>query len=113
MSDYQPIYDAVRSRLSNCDVGNAVESAIRDANISHYVERASDAFQSAVSDCAAAYVCPSAIYRPRIFMDGDQWCALYGDNLQDGVSGFGRSPLSAMASFDVAWRSNIPKESTG
>lgn len=112
MSDYQPIYDAVRSRLSNCDVGNAVESAIRDVNISHYVERASDALQCAISDCAAVHTSPSVIYRPRIFMDEDQWCVLYGDNLQDGVVGFGKSPLSAMASFDVAWRSNIPKEPT-
>ncbi len=32
---------------------------------------------------------PSFMYRPKIFIDGNQWCALYGDNLQDGVFGFG------------------------
>ena len=28
--------------------------------------------------------------------DGDQWCALYGENLQEGVAGFGRTPAEAM-----------------
>jgi hypothetical protein len=36
-------------------------------------------------------------------MDGNQWCALYGDNLQDGVCGFGDSPAAAMQDFDMAW----------
>ena len=51
----------------------------------------------------AAYEAPSAIWRPRLFIDGNQWCALYGDNLQDGVAGFGDSPQEAMWDFDKAW----------
>ena len=47
---------------------------------------------------------PSTVYKPRLFMDGNQWCALYGENLQDGVAGFGLSPEKAMAAFDTAWR---------
>lgn len=43
------------------------------------------------------------LYQPRISIDGDQWCALYGENLQDGVAGFGNSPAEAMAAFDRAW----------
>lgn len=46
---------------------------------------------------------PSAIFRPRISIDGNKWCALYGENLQDGVAGFGDSPSAAMADFDRAW----------
>ena len=46
---------------------------------------------------------PSAIWKPRLFIDGNQWCALYGDNLQDGVAGFGDSPASAMWDFDKNW----------
>lgn len=42
--------------------------------------------------------------RPRIFVDGDQWCALYGENLQDGVAGFGDTPDKAMRNFDLNWR---------
>lgn len=46
---------------------------------------------------------PSMLYRPRLTVDGNQWCALYGDNLQDGVAGFGGSPDLAYRSFDLAW----------
>lgn len=46
---------------------------------------------------------PSVLHRPRIFPDGDQWCALYGDNLQEGVAGFGDTPEQACAAFDRAW----------
>lgn len=50
----------------------------------------------------------SGIYRPRIYIDGDQWCALYGDNIHDGVCGFGESPAAAMAAFDEAWAKKLP-----
>ena len=46
---------------------------------------------------------PSRVFRPRLSIDGDQWCALYGENLQDGVAGFGNSPEEAMIAFDEAW----------
>ena len=46
---------------------------------------------------------PSMMWRPRIFIDGNQWCALYGDNIQDGVAGFGDTPEKAMSDFDIQW----------
>lgn len=46
---------------------------------------------------------PSFLYRPRLFIDGNQWCALYGENIQDGVAGFGSSPKEAMLDFDKEW----------
>lgn len=99
MDSYQAIYDAVRSRVSGGNIGDAVENAIRDANLSHYVERAANAIQCA----AAEYERPSVLFRPRLSIDGNQWCALYGDNLQDGVAGFGDSPANAMWDFDRNW----------
>ena len=104
MDSYQPIYDAVRSKISNGDIGQAVEQAMRDANLSHYAEMAFNAVQSA----AGEYERPSALYRPKIFIDGNQWCALYGDNLQEGVAGFGDSPTKAMWDFDLAWHKDLP-----
>lgn len=100
MSDtHQAVYDAVRSRISNGDIGEAVERAIRDMDIAGMAQRA---FYSI--ECAASiHESPSAIYRPTISMDGNKWCALYGDNLQDGVAGFGDSPAQAMADFDKHW----------
>ena len=46
---------------------------------------------------------PSTHMRPRLYIDGDKWCALYGDNLQDGCAGFGDTPEGAMADFDHNW----------
>lgn len=31
--------------------------------------------------------------------DGNQWCVLYGANLQEGIAGFGDTPISAMRAF--------------
>lgn len=47
-----------------------------------------------------AQLSPSVLYRPKISIDGNQWCALYGENLQDGVAGFGDTPILAMLDFD-------------
>lgn len=41
--------------------------------------------------------------RPRIFIDGNAWCVLYGENVQDGVAGFGSTPRLAVYDFNKAW----------
>jgi hypothetical protein len=46
---------------------------------------------------------PCQLYKPRVFRDGDKWCALYGDDLQVGVSGHGRTPEEATRQFDENW----------
>ncbi len=56
------------------------------------------------AQCAQA---PSVLYRPRLMADGTKWCALYGDNLQEGVAGFGDTPAEAMHEFDKAWASQL------
>ena len=73
--------------------------------ISHWAERSG----MAVMEAAAMQERPSVLYRPRIFIDGDQWCALYGDNLQDGVAGFGDSPEDAMWRFNQEWSKKLAK----
>lgn len=51
---------------------------------------------------------PSFRIKPPLFRDGNQWCALYGNNLQEGVVGFGRSPDEAYRAFDRAWTEKLP-----
>ena len=31
--------------------------------------------------------------------DGNQWCVLAGDNLQEGICGFGATPMQAVDNF--------------
>lgn len=53
---------------------------------------------------AGVWMCrPAVIFHPVLSIDGNQWCALYGADLQSGVAGFGASPDLAMADFDANW----------
>lgn len=105
MSDsYQAVYDAVRSRISNGNVGEAVaEEARRAFDISYTIQAISQEWQIA----AAEHARPFMTLRPKMSIDGDQWCALYGDNLQDGVAGFGDSPELAARDFDKQWHAAL------
>jgi len=114
MSDsYQAIFDAVRSKIQNADIGEAVERAVRDMSIPHYFEMTMHAAQQTIGSLEQWYMAPSAIYRPAISIDGNQWCALYGDDLQCGVAGFGDTPELAMADFDKNWREPLLNSPSG
>ena len=63
---------------------------------------------AAIQEAAGMYQRPSAVFRPSLSVDGNQWCALYGANLQDGVAGFGDSPADAMWDFDRNWSAKLP-----
>ena len=71
--------------------------------IAHEAFCAGQAWQQA----AAAHERPCILWKPRLFVDGNQWCALFGDNIQEGVVGFGDSPDAAMWSFDNEWRKKL------
>ena len=72
-------------------------------SIAHEAFCAGQAWQQA----AAAHERPCVLWKPRLFIDGNQWCALLGENIQEGVVGFGDSPDAAMWEFDVAWRKKL------
>ena len=36
----------------------------------------------------------------RVFMDGDLWCVLQGDNLHEGIAGFGKTIDEAWEDFE-------------
>ena len=99
MSDYQAIYDAVRSRIANGDVGQAVEQVLRELNLSWHAER----IEARIMDAVAEYDRPSTVYKPKLMVDGNQWMALFGDNIQEGVCGWGNSPAEAYVDFDREW----------
>ena len=78
-------------------------------SIAHEAFCAGQAWQQA----AAAYERPCVLWKPRLFIDGNQWCALFGENIQEGVVGFGDSPDEAMWAFDEAWREKLPSTNLG
>ena len=106
MSDsYQAVYDAACRKIQGCDTGSAIESALREAfgDGFHVMQRVGQAY----IDAALEQARPSTIYRPRIAIDGNMWAAVYGDNIQEGVAGFGESPALAMADFDKNWNAKL------
>lgn len=108
MDTYQPIFDAVRSRLSNGDIGAAVETAIRDANLSHYVAMMTSHAMSRADEVAEAQMRPSVLYKPDVVRcrdgvePGFEWCAALGSE-SNGLKAYGATPAAAMKAFDRAW----------
>lgn len=103
MSDaYQAVYDAVRSKLHGFNPNEAIRDAV-NVDAGWAIEHVKAEF------CAAAVAMQEAcaIYRPSLSIDGNQWCALYGNNIQDGVAGFGDSPALAMQDFNRNWHAKL------
>ena len=99
MSDYQAIYDAVRSRISGGNVSEAVSEAVRQAfDISYVLPRVLEAVDIVNHEMTR----PSVLFNPRVYQDGNSWLAIYGD-LPTGVVGTGSSPAEACENFDRAW----------
>jgi hypothetical protein len=101
MSDsYQAIYDAVRSRISGGNIADAVTEVARSAfDISHMTFQIKGDIDGLLYDLSQ----PFTRLRPKMYLDGNMWCALYGENIQEGVCGFGGSPQKASEAFNAAW----------
>lgn len=107
MDLYQAIYDAVRSRISGGNVAEAVADVVRQSfDISNQVASIAQEFYWAAEaqrNAAIESSRPSVLFKPRLSIDGNKWCVLFGENLQEGIAAFGDSPDEAMRAFDAAW----------
>lgn len=92
--NYQPIYDAIRSRVGHADIGSAVENVMHSLNIGQY-------FQNALGDISYQMTRPCVVFKPTLELDvtTGMWFAVY-DRIQMGV---GESPELAMQAFDRKW----------
>lgn len=68
---------------------------------------AAEAVKNSIIEHASEQSRPCVLMRPTLKPDGDQWCALHGSDLQEGVAGFGRSPHEAMRDFDNKWYAKL------
>lgn len=91
-SDYEAVYNAVKTRLNQVDFEGIVSRAF---DISYARATVEQELLITVSQWAR----PSAIYRPRLTKINGGWVAVYY-----GVLGNGRTPDEAMQSFDTNWR---------
>lgn len=74
---------------------------LASSSISH----AADMVKIAWQEAAWEQMRPSVMFKPKLSKDGNMWCALFGENLVEGVAGFGETPGKAMWAFDTAWLS--------
>jgi hypothetical protein len=52
------------------------------------------------------------VLKPMLVKEGNQWCCLYGENLQEGIAGFGDTPHQAVLAFNNAWYTEQAKPAT-
>lgn len=92
---YDAVYAAVRSRLSGCDIGSAVDSALRDAfDFSWQKARIEQDISCAVEEHGR----PCMVLRLEAKLVGvspDVWRVEHGD-----VRGAGSTPAAAYTAFD-------------
>ena len=48
-----------------------------------------------------------SMINPKFGLDGNQFYFLYGDNLQEGVAGFGETPMKALLDFNTNWNTSL------
>ena len=48
-----------------------------------------------------------SMLRPRLIIDGNQWCCLFGEDLQSGIAGFGNTPFEAIRNWNAEWHRPI------
>ncbi len=82
---------------------NAILEEHYQQSILNQIESSCTAQRYAVEETQGELRRPSVIYRPTLSLDGNQWCMLYGENLHDGVAGFGDTPALAASDFDKNW----------
>ena len=73
-----------------------------EADIQHAAFRVGQAAENLSQQIAAYHATWWSVLKPKLTKDGDMWCALLGDNLQEGVSGFGKTPADALFAFETA-----------
>lgn len=49
------------------------------------------------------------LFGTKLSIDGNMWCWLHGENLQDGVAGFGKSPYLAALDFNKNFHKELPE----
>jgi len=81
----------------------------QDSNMAaNAICHAASMVQASWQEAAYEQMRPAVLLKPRLYQDGNQWCALLGDDLQMGVAGFGASPAQALYDFDAQMNKKLP-----
>ncbi|WP_283177869.1 hypothetical protein [Gemmobacter sp. 24YEA27] len=73
-----------------------------DANIANAAWQVGHSAEVLAQQISGYHATWFSVLKPRLFKDGNAWCALHGENLQEGVAGFGDTPAKALLAFEIA-----------
>jgi hypothetical protein len=73
-----------------------------EQEIAHAAWRVGQSAEALAQEISSYHATWFSVLRPRLFKDGNSWCALLGENLQEGVCGFGPTPAKALTAFEIA-----------
>lgn len=76
-------------------------------NLTHYDYEAASIRSQIAQDAQDFNI--FSLLKPSIKIDGNKWYVLYGENLQDGVAGFGDSPYQAVLDWNKQWHKKLNK----
>ena len=91
---YTATYDVVSKKIGYFNGDELIEK------ISSNFQGVDQYFRNMTNEISYEMTRPSIVYRLIPFRDGNQWCALLGENIQEGIVGFGVSPSLALIDFD-------------
>ena len=72
------------------------------ASIDYAAFQAAQAIGACAQGIQETHASWGARLQPKLSKDGTMWCALYGESLQEGISGFGPTPAKALLAFEIA-----------
>ena len=64
------------------------------------IQSAIDRITNEAANKTSMELSPFKLLNPSISIDGNQFCLLYGDNLQAGIAGFGSTVYEAVQDFN-------------
>ena len=77
--------------------------SIEQEQLSHFLNELHRAFENEMREISYQYTRPHFMYKIIPYKDGNQWCALLGENIHEGIVGFGSSAAEALQNFDIAY----------
>jgi hypothetical protein len=92
--------EIINLKINKMDYGQ-VESSQRQH---HEVLRHQEAM---IEACTGAEYKLFTMLKPQLCKDGNQWCCLYGKDLQVGIAGFGDTPHLAIMAWNSEWYKSI------
>lgn len=106
MDNYQAVYEAVRSRIGEFNGERLIQEIVSKFDISYQVESIKNEFINVAYEQQR----PSVLFSPKLSIVGDQYRALFGDGIEEGVVAFGKTPDEAMRNFDKSWEKQLTKK---